>query len=366
MSGTSLDGIDAVIVDFAASHFERPKLIAFHKKELPAILRKKILSLCQPGNNEINQMVDLDIELGELFATATLELLAASGVDSTNIIAIGSHGQTIRHHSDTTARHFSLQIGDPNTISFRTGITTVADFRRMDIAASGQGAPLVPAFHHAVLASDDTNRVIVNIGGMTNITLLARDTPIIGFDTGPGNVLMDAWNQQHHQTPWDQNGDWAAQGQVQASLLTKWLAHPFFTQAAPKSTGRETFNLEWALSLADDNEKQNPANMQRTLLELTAVSLTDCIKQLTVPVAEILICGGGCHNLLLRQRIAELLPLCNIGDTNAEGIDPDWMEAIAFAWLAKQRIEKKFGNLPTVTGALSNCILGGVYEPPKH
>lgn len=365
MSGTSLDGIDAVLVAFPAPpSLQKPVLIASHSTVFPIDVKKRILSLCQPDTDEVNRMAELDVELGELFADAIMGMLHKSGHSANEITAIGCHGQTIRHHSIASNRRFSLQIGDPNTIAFQTGITTVADFRRMDIAALGQGAPLVPAFHDAILRHPNENRVIVNIGGMANLTLLARDEPVIGFDTGPGNVLMDAWIDKHLNQPWDENGDWAGRGQLIPSLLEVWLQNPFFLQAAPKSTGRETFNLDWVQRELGKHDSHNPADIQRTLLELTARTITDSIQQLPTTISRILLCGGGSHNTLLKQRIAELLPSIPVDSTMTEGIDPDWLEAMAFAWLAKQRLEKKPGNLSTVTGSTTACILGGVYEPP--
>ncbi len=310
-------------------------------------------------------MVNLDIELGTLFAETILELLSNSGYCSGDITAIGSHGQTIRHHCANSRRHFSLQIGDPNTIALLTGITTVADFRRMDIAAGGQGAPLVPAFHDAIFRDENETRVIANIGGMSNITVLAAGSLVTGFDTGPGNVLMDAWIQKNLHKEWDQDGAWAAQGCTDNQLLAQWLAHPFFSQPAPKSTGRETFNLGWMTSHLTPEHEKHPENIQRTLLELTAITLTDEIRSLPAStINRVILCGGGCHNTLLRQRIAELLPESCICDSSNLGIDPDWVEAMAFAWLAKCRIENKTGNLVSVTGAQIACILGGIYEPP--
>lgn len=366
MSGTSLDGIDAVLASFPDSpSSQKPVLVASHSTSFPIDVKKRILGLCRPDADEVSRMAELDIELGELFADAITEMLRKSGHCASEITAIGCHGQTIRHHSIASNRRFSLQIGDPNTIAFQTGITTVADFRRMDIAALGQGAPLVPAFHDAVLRHPNENRVVINIGGMANLTLLARNEPVIGFDTGPGNVLMDAWIDKHHNQPWDKNGEWAARGRLIPSLLETWLEHHFFLQEAPKSTGRETFNLEWVEHSLETSCAHDPADIQRTLLELTARTITDSVQRLPVTINRVLLCGGGSHNSLLKQRIADLLPATRVDSTDVEGVDPDWLEAMAFAWLAKQRIENKPGNVSTVTGATAPCILGGVYEPPK-
>lgn len=360
MSGTSLDAIDVALVSF--SDPQAPQLIHARNWNIPSALRVQIENLCQPSGDEINRMGELDIQIGELFAEAVLSALQETGISAVQVRAIGSHGQTIRHHPFRNSP-FTLQIGDPNTIAFRTGITTVADFRRMDIAAGGQGAPLVPAFHDAVLRNEKENRVIVNIGGMANITVLARDFPVSGFDTGPGNVLMDAWIQKHLQQTHDAEGRWARSGQCHATLLNKLLSHPYFSLPAPKSTGREMFHLAWLESQLLEMGELKAEDVQRTLLELTARSICDAIVQLPAAIDRVLLCGGGSHNTLLCERIAELVPQSTLGSTSDFGVSADWLEAMAFAWLAKQRLEYKAGNAPTVSGASRPCVLGGVYLP---
>jgi anhydro-N-acetylmuramic acid kinase len=304
----------------------------------------------------------LDRQVGELFAEAALVLLEQANIQATQICAIGSHGQTIRHHPNNPTP-FTLQIGDPNTIAFRTGITTIADFRRMDVAAGGQGAPLVPAFHDATLRSTNENRVVVNIGGMANITMLAKDIPVSGFDTGPGNVLMDSWIQKKRRLPYDQDGAWASSGQCHIGLLEQLLSHPHIHAPVPKSTGREAFHLAWLESALTGFTSVSDADVQRTLLEFTARSIALPIGMLSASIDRVLLCGGGSHNHLLRERIGALLPGISTGTTTDIGIDADWLEAMAFAWLAKQRLDAKPGNMPAATGASRHCILGGVYLP---
>ncbi|MHB1949614.1 MAG: anhydro-N-acetylmuramic acid kinase [Gammaproteobacteria bacterium] len=349
MSGTSADGIDAVAVDFG--HRE-PRLVASHYESYDPELRNEILALCQSGPDEINRLGELDVKLGKAFANVTRILLNDNGLKTNVIRAIGSHGQTIRHHP---AKHFTLQIGDPNIIAAETGITTVADFRRRDMAYGGQGAPLVPAFHQKIFSAPKHDRVIVNIGGIANITVLPREGNILGFDTGPGNTLLDAWCEQHTNLSYDKRGAWAAEGKVQEKLLHTLLSDPFFKLAAPKSTGREYFNLAW---LNNHLGNERPIDVQATLVELTVRSILDAI-----PFAqgEIFVCGGGAHNNYLMSRFAAQAEPFSVDSTLKLGINPDWVEAMAFAWLAKQTLEKKPGNIIAVTGAHHATILGGVY-----
>jgi anhydro-N-acetylmuramic acid kinase len=359
MSGTSADAIDAVLVDLQSI----PLLIAQYTLPLPTKTRQQIHALSLPGDKEIDRMGVLDAELGKLFAQTSLKLLAQAGVSATQIIAIGSHGQTIRHRPPGSPEGtFTLQIGDPNLIAELTGITTVADFRRRDMAAGGQGAPLVPAFHRAIFPSQDKDRVIVNIGGMANITWLPMQGKILGFDTGPGNVLMDIWVAEHLGKPYDQNGTWAANGQICEPLLVALLATPYFKMPAPKSTGRESFNRVWL----DENLHRlssaiAPNDVQATLMELTAITIADSINGLSQSSKEIFVCGGGAYNTALMQRLTVLLSKNTVASTAALGMDPQWIEAMAFAWLAQQTINHRPGNLCEVTGAKREVILGGVY-----
>lgn len=360
LSGTSADGIDAALVDFSQS---QPKIIATHYSPYSPALREKILALCQKGDDEIQRLGELDIILGKEFAHAVNHLLKEQSLPPASIKAIGSHGQTIRHHPHNPHR-FTMQIGDPNTIAVETGITTVADFRRKDIALGGQGAPLVPAFHQHVFSSDKINRVIVNIGGIANITLLPlkNSGSNIGFDTGPGNVLLDAWIYAHKKESHDENGAWSQQGTAQPELLKSMLADKYFQSPPPKSTGREHFNLLWLQQhLHTIKKKISPIDVQATLVELTAYSIITAISN-HISDGEILICGGGVHNAFLMTRLHELAkPNFTVDSTQKYGIDPDWVEAMLFAWLAHRTLNQQPGNLPGVTGAKQAVVLGGVY-----
>ena len=358
MSGTSADAVDLVVVDF--SH-RKTNLIGSYSLPLSSETRQQIHSLANPGNNEIDRLGQLDGKLAEVFSRAIIQLLDKVSLKPQQITAIGSHGQTIRHRPPGTQQTpFTLQIGDPNIIAERTNITTIADFRRRDMAAGGHGAPLVPAFHQAIFQSQAIDRAIVNIGGMANITWLPKSETVIGFDTGPGNVLMDAWILQHLGKAYDADGSWAASGQVDIELLKDLLSHDFFNQSPPKSTGRELFNLYWLTSTIK-NKILRPADVQATLLALTAHSIANEIKNLSNGDCETYICGGGAYNLHLMNELALLLPQIKVTTTEALGVAPQWVEAMAFAWLARQTMLRKTGNLSAVTGANREVILGGVY-----
>lgn len=360
MSGTSLDAIDAALIDFNP---DQPRLIAAANTSIPQQLRQDILDLCSPGNNEILRMGRTDYQLANLFAQACNELLASSGVDASQVHAIGSHGQTIRHEPNLSTP-FTLQIGDPNIIAQLTGITTVADFRRKDMAAGGQGAPLAPAFHSALFRSESADRAILNIGGMANLTLLPSDASLeaTGFDTGPGNALIDHWCQLHLNQAFDLNGDWARSGSIEEALLEQLLSAAYFKTPPPKSTGREFFNYEWLSGHLNNYSKViSPEDVAATLVELTARTISQDLHFHFTDCKEVYVCGGGAHNNFLMERIAKLNPGRLILTTQTLGISPDWVEAIAFAWLAKQTLQRKTGNLPAVTGASNPCILGGVY-----
>ncbi len=363
MSGTSMDAIDAALVDFSAD-LNTPHLIATHKSPMPRAMRDQLLDLCTPDFDEINRCGMVDMELGKLFAISANELLAKSKIARADIIAIGSHGQTIRHYPNA-ATPFTLQIANPNVIAELTGITTVADFRTRDMVKGGQGAPLVPAFHQQLFRDQQQDRIILNLGGIANITWLPadRNLPVIGFDTGPASTLLDAWVNQHLQQPYDKNGAWAASGKINNDLLEILLDDPYFKLAAPKSTGREYFNLAWLEKYLEQwSRKISAADVQTTLTELTAQSVAAAIhKVLNNKSAQILVCGGGIHNLYLLQRIKDLCADCDIQSTEKFGVHPDWVEAMAFAWLAQQTLARKPGNLPGVTGASGYAILGGVY-----
>lgn len=364
MSGTSLDSIDAALLRFESGRCE---LQATHSEPIHADLRSAIAALNQPGgDDELERTGRLDRELGKLFATAANTLLASVDVDASAIRAIGSHGQTLRHRpsgANLDANHaFTLQIGDPATIAELTGITTVADFRRRDLAAGGQGAPLAPAFHAAAFHHPTRSRAIVNIGGMANVTLLPSEGDISGFDTGPGNILMDAWCQLHRQRPYDSNGSWAASGMPDRELLAALLRHSYFSLAPPKSTGRETFNLHWVQTqVAAARQPLAPVDVQASLLELSARSIAAAIEN-AGHVAEVYCCGGGAYNRALMQRLETLLHPRPLANTAYLGLAPEWVEAAAFAWLAQRTLTGLDGNAPSVTGARGPRILGAVYQ----
>ncbi len=358
MSGTSVDGIDAALVAIDAAG--PPRLLATHQHALPNDVRAEIQALMQPGGNEIEREGELDMQLGKLFADAARELLRISGKQAREIRAIGSHGQTIRHRP-RAAHPFTRQIGNPSVIAERAGITTVADFRARDMAVGGEGAPLVPAFHLAVFSKPGMDRVIVNIGGIANITWLpgTASEAVSGFDTGPGNTLLDYWAQRHLQQPCDRDGAWAAEGRVLDSLLAKFLNEPYFSRPAPKSTGRELFNAGWLHAKLGGAE--SAADVQATLAELTVRSIANSISQRAGKSVEVFVCGGGVHNVDLLRRLAAALGSTPLATTQALGLDPDWIEAAAFAWLAHQTLAGQPGNLPSVTGAGRAVVLGGIY-----
>lgn len=360
MSGTSMDAADAALVDFRA---EMPALIAIHRSPLSADLHADLVALCTPGQNEINRMAELDVRLGEIFADSALAVLSKAGIHAREVHAIGSHGQTVRHQPGGP-HPFSVQIGNPALIAQRTGITTVADFRRADMAAGGQGAPLAPAFHAAVLRSAHHNRAVVNIGGMANVTLLAADITqdVRGFDTGPGNVLLDGWAERHLGKRMDEGGQFAASGTVHKRLLSALMTDRYFALPLPKSTGREHFNMAWLDATLLTHAAISTQDVQATLCELSAATIAEAVLRYAANTTEVLVCGGGAHNVHLMQRLRAHLHPRAVDSTQHYGIDPDWVEAMAFAWLARQRLAGKPGNLPSVTGANRAVVLGGIYK----
>ena len=360
MSGTSLDGIDCVIVDLAC---DTPALIAADCHALPDNFRHDVLSVCANKQAPLAELGKLDIELGRCFAEAAAKTLAAAGLVAQEIEAIGSHGQTVFHQPNSAAPS-SLQLGDPNTIAERTGITTVADFRRRDMAAGGQGAPLAPLLHQHCCASPNKNRAIVNIGGIANITLLLANGERVAFDTGPGNVLMDFWIARHDGARFDKNGEWATGGSVETAFLAELMSEPYLALAAPKSTGRELFNGAWLdQRLASLKQRPNPQDIQATLLEFTATTLSTALLA-GMSQGEIYLCGGGAHNTALSKRIGELMPGYYVGTTAEIGIDPDWLEAMAFAWMAQQTLDGVAVVTSPFTGAKKPVMLGGIYPSP--
>lgn len=356
MSGTSLDGIDAGLVEFCENKI---RLTAFHYQAFSDKLREEIQRISQPNQPVLLENYGkLDAQLGCLLAEATLALLNKAKIPASAIKAIGSHGQTVYHAPE--GRHgFSLQIGDPNRIAEITGITTISDFRRRDIAAGGQGAPLVPAFHQTMFAEPDNKTTVLNIGGIANISIL-NGKQVLGFDTGPGNTLMDYWCRQHLSKNYDVNGDWGKTGCVNVELLSLLLNDAYFQQSPPKSTGKEYFSPAWLHSKTDSFSDCKPEDVQATLCQLTADSIGKALLEYAADSKQILLCGGGIHNHLLVDMLRHNLPMPLIS-TADYGIDPDHVEAIAFAWLARQTLNHLPGNLCSVTGAKNPVILGGIH-----
>ncbi|MGN6707335.1 MAG: anhydro-N-acetylmuramic acid kinase [Rhodanobacter sp.] len=360
ISGTSADSIDAVLVRFGDG---APQTLASHAHPWPEPLRRRLLALAQGElAPDLDSLGRLDVELGGHFAEAALQLLARSRTPATAVRAIGSHGQTLRHRPGGEYP-FTLQLGDPSVIAERCRIDVVADFRRADVAAGGQGAPLLPALHAKLLGAPGHARVILNLGGIANITVLDADGGVRGFDTGPANGLLDAWCQRHRGEPFDRDGDFAGSGRVLPDLLDVLLADPYFALAPPKSTGREYFHLDWLAARAP-LAALAPADVQATLLELTARSAASAVLQHAPATEDVLVCGGGVHNPRLMRRLAELLAPRAVGSTAGQGVDPDFLEATAFAWLARQRLLNLPGNLPAVTGARGARVLGALYSAP--
>jgi anhydro-N-acetylmuramic acid kinase len=353
-----MDGIDAALV---CLDDRRCDTIATTSYAYPQDLRQALIAASRkPDETTVDVIGELDHWVGTCFSDATKALLDSAATEPSSVRAIGSHGQTLRHRPHAE-RPFTLQIGDPNIIANSTGITTVADFRRRDLAAGGEGAPLTPAFHQWLFTDQNTDRVVLNIGGIANITILPADkSDVIGFDTGPGNGLMDAWTQQEQNRPFDDGGAWARSGEIQPELLAHMLTDPYFSLQPPKSTGFEYFNSDWLGTYASGNQ-YSAADIQATLLAVTAQSITAAIECYAPRSGEILVCGGGIHNISLMDSLQQLLASKKWSSTLDYGLDPDWVEAAAFAWLAKQTLSQQPGNLPTVTGATEPQVLGGIY-----
>ena len=364
MSGTSLDGVDVALVEFNNNDSVASgqiRLLDTHFLAYPASLRAQILALQHPTANELETTALMGNALAKLYAEAVNQLLAKINLKPQQITAIGCHGQTIRHQPQLMdGIGFTLQIGNPALLAELTDITVVADFRSRDIAAGGQGAPLVPAFHQAMFASAKMSRAIINIGGIANITYL-KNNNVLGFDSGPGNMLLDAWIKQHQNLDYDANGGWASTGQVIAPLLESMLADPYFALSPPKSTGRDLFNDHW-LSKKISGQHYAAQDVARTLVALTAHTIVDSLQHYCGSVDEVYLCGGGAHNSLLRLSLQTLLADIRVESTDILGVGVDWLEAIAFAWLAKQTLDKKTANLPEVTGAKGARILGAIYQ----
>ncbi len=363
ISGTSMDAIDAALVEIDGA-----RCVVQHARAVsyaPALREQLFRLISRPVGVNLDEVGALDTAVGEAFAAAALQLLREANVHGAQITAIGSHGQTLRHQPGG-AHPFTWQIGNPDIIAERTGITTVADFRRRDVAAGGEGAPLAPALHQAVLGSATEARAVINIGGIGNITWLPPDATPVGFDTGPGNCLMDGWSERHRGIAFDRDGEWAASGRVDPSLLQSLLSEPFFSKPPPKSTGRELFNMGWLdTHLGALKPQPSPADVQSTLCELTARSIATACQQLG-QVQRALLCGGGAHNRELRRRLEVHLTATVIATTAAFNLDPDFVEAAAFAWLASRTLAGLPGNLPSVTGARHRVVLGSIHPAGTH
>jgi anhydro-N-acetylmuramic acid kinase len=359
ISGTSMDAVDAALVSFKGD-----KVASVHYRPFPIVesIRAQLRALDE--RSPVQAVARLDVLTGSIFAQAVMMLLKETGTAPDDVTAIGSHGQTIMHAPGSGDR-YTLQIGDPNIIALETGITTVADFRRMDMAAGGQGAPFAPAFHAVQFRSPGHERVVLNLGGIANITLLPADAnaEVIGFDTGPGNGLMDDWAQRHLHRPFDQDGHWAASGQVHSGLLNNLLSDDYLGCAPPKSTGRDYFNLEWLdRKLAVSRAKISPQDVQATLARLTARSVADAVSDHAHAAREILVCGGGVHNAHLMVELRAACAGRAVQSTANLGLDPDAVEAVTFAWLARRRLECLPGNLPSVTGAKQSVVCGAIFQ----
>lgn len=368
MSGTSMDAVDAALVDLQDP--SRPVILARHAEPPESRLRSELLSLSQEvAGVTLAKLGELDQRVGHWFADAAENLLQTSSISHAQVLGIGNHGQTL-HHAPRGQYPFSLQIGDSNVIAARTGITTVGQFRGADIAAGGEGAPLAPALHHQVFQHASEHRCVINLGGIANVTLLPanadpQDTSkLLGLDTGPASALMDAWISEHLGETQDTDAKWASSGRVDEPLLSHLLQEPYFHLSAPKSTGREHFNLDWLRNqLAGLPQPPDPVHVQRTLCELSARTVVDAVLEYGPDTQRVLLCGGGAKNPLLRERITALLSPCGVELSDDYGVDGDWVEAVAFAWLTMRTIEGLPGNVPSVTGAKHAAVLGGIYRP---
>ena len=353
MSGTSLDGVDAVLADLSG---QRPRILASSHIPFDDGLSATLLALNAPGDNEIDRAALAGNELARAYARAVAALELPSHAAAGAVRALGCHGQTVRHRPELG---YTVQLGNAALLAELTGLTVVADFRSRDVAAGGQGAPLVPAFHAAVFASAGEDRVALNLGGIANLTWLPRDGEVIGFDTGPASCLLDLWAARHLGTRHDEGGAWGAQGTPDPALLARMLAEPYFSLAPPKSTGRDLFNAGWLESML--RAGNDARTVQATLMELTAQSVAGAIAQHCAGARRVIVCGGGTRNDALMGRLAELLSPAAVESSAMHGIPPNLVEATAFAWLAQQALEGRSGNLPAVTGARGARILGAVY-----
>ena len=366
MSGTSLDGVDGVIADFSA---HAPALVlACASMPFKACFKDELLALNTPGDNELHRAALAANQLADTYAQVIEHLLvsaAASGIRRKDIVAIGAHGQTVRHRPQEFGIGYTLQLNNPALLAERTGIDVVADFRTADVAAGGQGAPLVPAFHDALWGDSNRARAVLNIGGISNITLLHTDGRVDGFDCGPGNALMDYWCQRHTGQPYDNAGAWAASGKVHGPLLAQLMSSAYFTRLPPKSTGRDLFNPAWLDLQLERFNALSPADVQATLTMLTAQACAQDLRNHMPAATELLVCGGGALNTELMRQIGFALPGVPVSSTQAHGLPPLQVEATAFAWLAQAFTHNKPGNLVAVTGAKNPRVLGALYKAPR-
>ncbi|AKJ31505.1 anhydro-N-acetylmuramic acid kinase [Caldimonas brevitalea] len=358
MSGTSLDGVDGVLADFDSAG---GALRVLHHVARPfdEPLRQELMALNSPGDNELHRAALAANRLAREYAQVSLALLEQAGADRSQVVAIGAHGQTVRHRPlEFDGTGYTLQLHNPSLLAELTGIAIVSDFRSRDVAAGGHGAPLAPAFHQAVFADPDHEVAVLNVGGIANLTLLAPGRDALGFDCGPGNALMDLWCQRHLGRPYDAEGAWAAQGRVLPELLSSLLAEPWLASAPPKSTGRDLFNPGWLDARLSDTTLR-PEDVQATLCEFTASAAAQHLRMLQAAASTLIVCGGGAYNTQLMGRLAALLPGTEVIDSGQRGLPPLQVEAAAFAWLARQRVLEAPGNLPSVTGAQGPRVLGG-------
>ena len=359
MSGTSANAIDAALVDFCQ---KMPQIVATHTEMIAPELQQAIHAFASIGPNELDRLAEIDIAIAQLSAKTINRLLDKAGITPDKVKAVGSHGQTIRHQPIGKLR-YTFQVGDANIITAMTGITTVADFRRRDLALGGQGAPLTPIFHQQMFSHNSIPRIVLNLGGIANISILpsTAHSSLLGFDTGPANTLLDLWSQKHLQRAYDDKGEWASQGSIHIDLLNALLDDPYFAKTTPKSTGLEYFNHIWLEKYLEKFPPITPVDVQTTLTELTALCISKAIDQY-YPQGEIIVCGGGAYNDYLLQRLKANSPMHVINTSSTYGIAPEWIEAVAFAWLAKLTIHHQPGNVPSVTGANSQAILGAIYQ----
>ncbi len=359
MSGTSMDGVDTALVSIEDTGIT---LLAHDEFPMPDDIKARLLEVCIGQKTDLIAIGELDHQLGHLFADAVLQLLDKSGTPASSVSAIGNHGQTV-FHQPTGDSPFTMQLGDANIIAAKTQIQTVADFRRKDMALGGQGAPLVPAFHHTIFHPQDSSVVVLNIGGISNISVLRPNQPTLGYDTGPGNMLMDAWVDKHIGEKFDRNAQFALKGQLNQALLEQLLSESYLSQLPPKSTGRELFNLPWLEQQLTEFKDLTAEDVQRTLCEYTALTIANEVGTYRLGNQPALyVCGGGTRNPLLMKRLAELLPSWEVDSTTSKGVDADYMEAMAFAWLAQRHVHQLPSNLPEVTGASRPTSLGVLYR----